>query len=160
MNKKFKLNAFVMDRPRNLFGTVWMESVDSWNMPINTFCNSVKVTPGNSKNFKRVIKSYFPDIFIWRIRNIHKAKATFKLKDNAQPIFKRKRKVSLCSWRNNWKRIGPFRKIRILSKTDYSAWGGEEISIVYVKKEQQNLSFYWLLYWTKWLFKNLQLSIP
>ena len=118
-----------MDRPRNLFGTVWMESVDLWNMPINTFCNSVKVTPGNSENLKRVIKSYFPNIFIWRIRNIHKAKATFKLKDNAQPIFKRKRKVSLCSWRNNWKRIGPFRKIRILSKTDYCAWGGEVKSL-------------------------------
>ena len=30
-----------------------------------------------------------------------KAKTTFELKDNAQPIFKPKRQVILCSSRNN-----------------------------------------------------------
>ena len=59
----------------------------------------------------------------------------------------------ICSWRNIKEELDRFEKSGVRSKTDYIAWPSPT---VYVKK---NSSLCWLFYWTKQLFKYLQLSI-
>ena len=42
-----------------------MESFDLWNLPINTFSNSIKATSASAENLKRELKSNFPDFFFF-----------------------------------------------------------------------------------------------
>ncbi len=116
--KKFKLKAFIMDQFQNLFGKDWMESFDVWNLPINTFCNSEKAPSASAENLKREVK--FSRHFFWGLGMCSKAEATFKLKYNAQPIFKPERQVPFSAWKIIEKELGCLEKIGVLGKTNYS----------------------------------------
>ena len=67
-----------------------------------------------------------------------KAKANFKLKDNAQLIFKWKRQVPFAAQEIIEKELDHLEKIGVLNKTDYSVWASPT---VYVKKKRTKFLF-------------------
>ena len=136
LEKKMKLKTFVMDRSQNLFGTGWMESFDLWQIPINTFCNSVKGSSTSVDKLKKELKMKFPEIFSEGLGTCLKAKATFELKDNVQPIFRPKRQVPFAALETIDKELDRLEKIGVLSKTDYSSWASPT---VYVKKKNNKI---------------------
>ena len=97
-----------------------MKSFDLWNLPINTFYDSVKTASGNGENLKRELKSNFPEIFSEGLGICTKAKATFELKDNIQLIFKPKRQVPFATREITEKELDRLEKTGALSKIDYS----------------------------------------
>ena len=74
-----------------------MESFDLWNLPINTFCNISKEASVSTENLKRELKSKFSIIFSEGLGKCTLVKATFELKDDAQPIFKPKRQIPFAA---------------------------------------------------------------
>ena len=82
----------MLKNTENLFGTDWIQEFNLWDLPINAFCQKVESLTTEKQSLKTELKKNFPEIFAASLgENVQKTVAKFKLIDNAQPGFKKKR---------------------------------------------------------------------
>ena len=86
----------MLKNTENLFGTDWIREFNLWDLPINTFCQKVESLRTEKQSLKTKLKKTFPEIFAASLGKFTKTAAKFKLIDNAQPVFKKKRSVSFA----------------------------------------------------------------
>ena len=101
----------------NLFGTDWVEKFNLWDCPMSTFCRKIESRTSNSVNLKK--ETTFSPGFFWRPWESSKLKAKLKVKDGAQPVFKKKRNVPFAALGQINKELDRLEQGGILSKTDY-----------------------------------------
>ena len=93
-----KLKAYVLKNSDNLFGTDWIENFHLWDCSMSTFCRKIESTTSNSVNLKKKLKQRFPQFFFsGDLGKCSKFKAKLKVKDGAQPVFKKKRNVPFAA---------------------------------------------------------------
>ena len=88
-----KVEVFVHQQSENLFGTDWMERFKLWDQPINNLCNKIENPTTEAQELKDELKARFPEVFSAGLGKCIKAIARFELKENALPIFKKKRNM-------------------------------------------------------------------
>ena len=59
--KTLKLKMFVMRN--NLFRTDWMEQLQLWDTPINSFCQKIQNSTAQANKLKEELKGTFPEDF-------------------------------------------------------------------------------------------------
>ena len=64
---------------------------------MSTFCRKIESTTSNSENLKKELKQRFPQVFSGSHGKCSKLKAKIKVKDSAQPVFKKKGNVSFAA---------------------------------------------------------------
>ena len=132
-----KLKAYVLKNSNNLFGTGWIEKFNRWDCPMSTFCRKIKSTTSNSVNLKRELKQRFPQgFFSGSLGKCSKLKAKLKVKDGAQPVFKKKRNVPFAALGQMNKKLDRFEQAGILSKIKFSEWAAPT---VHVKKKSNQI---------------------
>ena len=87
----------MLKNTENVFSTDWIQEFNLWDLPINTFCQKVEILTTEKQSFKTELKKTFPEIFAASLEKCIKIAAKFKLIDNAQPVFKKKRNVPFAS---------------------------------------------------------------
>ena len=132
-----KLKLFVLKNTENLFGTDWIQEFNLWDLLINTFCQKVESLTMEKQSLKTELKKTFPEIFAAGLGKCTKTAAKFKLIDNAQPVFKKKRNVLFTSLEKINKELDRLVKTNILSKVELSQWAAPT---VYVKKKSKEIS--------------------
>ena len=60
---------------------------------MSTFCRKIESTTSNLVNLKKELKQRSPQVFSGGHGKCFKLKAKLKVKDGAQPVFKKKRNV-------------------------------------------------------------------
>ena len=103
---------------------------------MSTFCRKIKSTTSNSFNLKKELKQRFPQVFSGGLGKCPKLKAKLKVKDGAQPVFKKKRNVSFAVQEQINKELDGLEQAGILSKTDFSEWAAPT---VHVKKKSNQI---------------------
>ena len=88
------------------------------------------------QSLKTELKKTFPEIFAARLGKCTKTAAKFKLIDNAQPVFKKKRNVPFASLEKINKELDRRVKTGILSKVEFSQWAAPT---VYIKKKSKEI---------------------
>ena len=126
----------MLNNTENLFGTDWIQEFNLWDLPINTFCQKVKSLMTEKQSLKTELKKTFPEIFAASLGKCTKTAAKFKLIDNAQPIFKKKRSTPFASLEKINKELDRLVKTGILSKVEFSQWAAPT---VYVKKKSKEI---------------------
>ena len=91
-----KMKTYALKKSDNLFGTFWIEKFNLWDFPMSTFCRKIESTASNSVNLKKELKQRFPQVFSCGLGKSPKLKAKLKVKDGAQPVFKKKRNVPIA----------------------------------------------------------------
>lgn len=123
-----------------LFGIDWIVLFDLWELPINSFCNSVSVSEKkNSKqneDFLTVLKSEFPRVFSEGLGLCTKTEVNFELKQNVKPVFKPKRNVPFSSKEDIEIELQRLQENGVVEKVDYSEWASPT---VYVKKKNKKI---------------------
>ena len=76
----------------DLFGSDWIQEFYLRDLPINTFCQKVESLSTEKQSLKTELKKTFPEISAASLEKFTKTAAKFKLIDNAQPVFKKKKK--------------------------------------------------------------------
>ena len=114
-----KLKAYVL-KNSDIFGTDWIEKFNLWDCPMSTFCRKIESTTSNSVNLKKELKQRFPHVFPGGLGKCSKLKAKLKVKDGAQPVFKKKRDVPFATLEQINKELDRLKQAGILSKTDFS----------------------------------------
>lgn len=99
LNAKFhgkttKLSIFVMKDTENLVGTEWMHKFDEWDLTISSFCKKIECEPSEATKLKEELHSQFPEVFSSGLGRCIEFAAKIELKENVQPVFKKKRNVS------------------------------------------------------------------
>ena len=123
-----KLKAYVLKNLDNLFGTDWIERFNLWDCPMSTFCRKIESTTSNSVNLKKELKQRFPQFFFSDgLGKCSKLKAKLKVKDGAQPVFKKKRNVPFATLEQINKELDRLEQAGILSKTDFSEWAAPTV---------------------------------
>ena len=118
-----KLEAYVLKNSDNLFGTDWIEKFNLWDCPMSTFCRKIESTTSNSVNIKKELKQRFPLFFFFFSSGLGKCpklKAKLKVKDGAQPVFKKKRNVPFAALEQINKELDRLEQAGILSKINFS----------------------------------------
>ena len=69
---------------------------------MSNFCRKIESTTSNSVNLKKELKQRFPQVcffffFFGALGKCSKLKAKLKVKDGAQPIFKKKRNITFAA---------------------------------------------------------------
>lgn len=95
MTKKLKM--YVLRNTENLFGTDWMQKFELWDLPISTYCQNVKSLSTEADKLKGKLKTSFPEVFSADLGRCKKMAANIKIKNNVQPIFKKKRSILFAS---------------------------------------------------------------
>ena len=131
-----KVRIFVHKTSENLFGTDWMEQFKLWDQPINKFCRKVENSPTGAQRLKDELKEKFPEVFSSGLGRCTKAIARFQLKENALPVFKKKRNILFVATENINKELDRLEKARILSKVSTSEWAAPT---VYVTKKTNQI---------------------
>ena len=103
---------------------------------MSTFCRKIKSTTSNSVNLKRNSNNDFPRSFSGGLGKCSKLKAKLKVKDSAQPVFKKKRNVPFTALEQINKELDRLKQAGILSKTDFSEWAAPT---VHVKKKSNQI---------------------
>ena len=70
-------------------------------MPINSFCQKLKNLTTKAKNLIKDLKETFLEIFTGGLGQCNKMTAKFELKDDIQPVFKKKKKCALHLFTTN-----------------------------------------------------------
>ena len=97
--------------------------------------NNVQLSLGKyQKGTQTTISPFF--FFSGGIRKCSKLKAKLKVKDGAQPIFKKKRSVSFAALEKINKELDRLEQAGIKSKTDFSEWAAP---MVHVKKKSNQI---------------------
>ena len=74
----------------------WIEQFKLWNNPITSFCQEIKGFTNEAESLKKELKIKFSEVFSGGLGRCNKMKAKFELKENIQPIFKKKKEYTLC----------------------------------------------------------------
>ena len=123
-----------------LFGIDWIVLFDLWELPINSFCNSVEVSEKkNSKqneDFITALKNEFPRVFSDGLGMCTKTEVKFELKQNVKPVFKPKRNVPFSSKVDIENELQRMQENGVVEKVDYSGWASPT---VYVKKKNKKI---------------------
>ena len=126
-----KLKLFVLKNTEDLFATDWIQEFNLWDLPINTFCKKLEsLTTEKQKTF--------PEIFAASLGKCIKTAAKFKLIDNSQTVFKKKRNGPFGSLEKINKELHRLVKTGILSKVEFSQWAAPT---VYVKRSLKKHAF-------------------
>ena len=104
---------------------------------MSIFCRKIESTTSNSVNIKKNSNSVFPSFF-WggRFGKYSTLKAKLRLKDGAQPVFKKKRNILFATLEEINKELDRLEQVGILSKTEFSKWAA---STVHVKKKSKQI---------------------
>ena len=135
-DKTKKLRVFILKNTENLFGTDWLEEFELWDTPISDFCLKVENHTTEADVVKQELKENFPDVFSGGLGRCTKMVASFELKENTQPVFKKKRSVPFASLEKIDQELDRMVESGILSKVDYSDWAAPT---VYVKKKNKDI---------------------
>ena len=127
----------MLKNTEKLFGTDWIQEFNLWDLPINTFCQKGESLTTEKQSLKTELKKTFPQIFAASLGKCTKTAAKFKLIDDAQPVFKKKRNVPFASLEKINKELDRLVKTGIPSKVEFSHWAAP---IVYVKKKSKEIS--------------------
>ena len=120
----------------NLFGTDWLDKFELWDTPISDFCHNIKSHTTEVDVVKRELREKFPEVFSGGLGRCTKMVASFELKENAQPVFRKKRSVPFASLEKIDQELDRMVATGILSKVDYSDWSAPA---VYVKKKNKEI---------------------
>ena len=132
-----KLKASVLKNSDNLLGTDWIEKFNQWDCPMSIFCRKTESTTSNSVNIKKGLNQRFPQVFFsGSFGKCSKLKAKLKVKDGAQPAFKKKQNDPLAALEQINKDLDRLKQAGILSKTDFSKWAAPT---VHVKKKSNQI---------------------
>ena len=134
--KTKKLKMYILRNTNNLFGTDWIQSFELWDSPISDFCQKIENLTAESEKLKKDLKEAFPDVFSDKLGRCTKMEARFKLKEDAIPVFKRKRSVPFASIEKIDKELDRLEKTGILTQVNYSEWAAPT---VYVKKKSKDI---------------------
>ena len=88
------------------------------------------------QSLKTELKKTFPEIFATSLGKCTKTAAKFRLIDNAQPVFKKKRNVPFASLEKINKELDRLVKTGILSKVEFSQWATPTL---YIKKKSKEI---------------------
>ena len=103
-----------------------MERFKRWNQPINNFCNKIENPTTEAQELKDELKERFPEVF----------SVGFELKENALPIFKKKRNVQFAAVEKIDEELDRLEKAGILSKVISSEW---DAPTIYVRKKSNQI---------------------
>ena len=103
---------------------------------MSTFCRKIESTTSNSVNLKKELKQRSPLFFSGGLGKCSKLKAELKVKDGAQPVFKKKRNVPFATLEQINKELDRLEQAGILSKTNFSEWAAPT---VHVKKKSNQI---------------------
>ena len=95
--KTLKLRLFVIKNTINLFETDWMEQLKLWNSPISLFCREIRGFDNEADSLEKELKIRFSEVFSSGLGRCNKMKAKFELKENVQPVYKKKKNVLFAS---------------------------------------------------------------
>ena len=109
-----------------------MHKFNLWDLPISTFCRKAESCSSAIENLIAKLKKEFAEEFTPGLGKCTKMNAELKLKQNVQPVFKRKRNVPFASLDKINQGLYRLENVGILSKTEYNQWAAP---IVYVKKK-------------------------
>ena len=87
---------------------------------MSTFCRKIESTSSDSVNLKKELKQRFPQFFSGGLGKCSKLKAKLKVKDSAQPVFKKKRDVPFAVLEQINKELDRLELAGLLSKTNFS----------------------------------------
>ena len=125
----------MLKNTENVFGTDWIQVFNLWDLPINTFCQKVESLTMEKRSLKTKLKKTFPEIFATSLGKCIKTAAKFKLIDNAQPVFKKKRNMPFASLEKIIKELDRLVKTGILSKVEFSQWASPTVDVKKKSKE-------------------------
>ena len=102
---------------------------------MSTFCHKIESTTSNSVHLKKEL-NVLPGFFFFSdgLEKCSKLKAKLKVKDGAQPIFKKKRNVPFAALEPINEELDRLERAGILSKTNLSEWAAPT---VHLKKSNQ-----------------------
>ena len=121
---------------RNLTCGIYLDDIITISKSINTFCQKVESLTTEKQSLKTELKKTFPEIFAASLGKCTKTAAKFKLIDNAQPVFKKKRNLPFASLEKIKKELDRRVKTGILSKVEFSQWAAPT---VYVRKKYKEI---------------------
>ena len=107
--------------------------------PINSFCNKINVSSFKNRVTENMIKDLkikFPRVFSERLGICKKTVAKFEVKENAKPIFKRKRNVPFGALEQIDKELERLENLGVISHIEFSEWA---CPVVYVKKKNNKI---------------------
>lgn len=135
-NKTEKAKIFVMRKSNNLFGTDLFEKFRLWDLPLSSFCQKVEDSNVEAEKLKRELKENFPDVFTGGLGRCTKAVAKFEVKENEQPVFKKKRNVPYAAIEQIDGELERLENMGVLEKIDHSEWA---TPTVYIKKKSKEI---------------------
>ena len=113
-----------------------MEQFKLWNNPISSFCQEIKSFTNEAESLNKESKIKFSEVFSDVLDRCNKMKTIFELKENVQPVFKKKRNVFFASLKQINDELNRFEKMGVLSKVDNSNWASP---MVYIKKTSEDI---------------------
>ena len=96
---------------------------------MSTFCRKIESTASNSVNLKKELKQRYPQVFSGGLGKCSKLKSKPKVKDGAQPVFKKKRNVPFAALQQINKELDRLEQAGILSKTDFREWAAPTVLV-------------------------------
>ena len=140
VGKTLKSKVYMLQNASNLFGTDWILFFNLWKFPINSFRNKINVSsPFKNKVTENMIKDLkikFPQVFSKALGICKKMEAKFEVKENAKPIFKRKRNVPFRVLEQIDKELEQLKNLGVISCIEFSEWA---YPVVYVEKKNNKI---------------------
>ena len=112
------------------------ETFQTMGQPINNFCIKIENPTTEAQELKDELKARFPEVFSAGLGKCTKAIARFELKENALPVFKKKRNVPFAAVEKTDEELDRLEKAGILSKVSSSEWASPT---VYVRKKSNQI---------------------
>ena len=135
-NKTKKMKIFVLKNTNNLFGSDAIQEFELWDSPISTFCKKIQSSTAESEKLLKDLKESFPDVFSGGLGRCNKMAVKLELKNDSQPVFKKKRNVPFASLTHIDKELQRLEQIGVISKLQYNKWAAPA---VYIKKKSNEI---------------------
>lgn len=107
----------------NVFGTDWIELFNLSNVPVNTFCDSIKINIINGqRDYIKVIETNYPNIIKEELGHSKLSQVRLQLKPNSQPIFRAKRPVAYASQQAVVDELHRLQQLGVITPVTHSEW--------------------------------------
>ena len=130
-----KCFATTKNNDLNLLGIDFIERIELWDKPINSFCNNINAKTNQLFNVETAVKSLqskFKMVFNNKtIGHCTKARVALAPNENAHPVFRPKRPVAYHTLDLIDEELQKLQYANIISPVDYSDWAAP---IVVVRK--------------------------
>ena len=126
-----KLKVFILKNTENLFGSDCFQKFNLWDQPINTFCQKVECITAEAEKIKMELEGSFPEVFSAGLGKCTIIKAKFELKENARPIFRKKRKMPFAPTEKINQELDRLVNTGIFFGVEFSKWAAPT---VYIRK--------------------------